>query len=113
VFEIECEVFSVLSVAHVCHCSIAIFSILHKQIGAFDTIWHEFNNSDNSHFQFLITVELPESHQTVFHAVLCEQWNVTHFISCQQPNFTAVEFFKLVSKWDRCINNGVMDNVEK
>jgi hypothetical protein len=137
------------------------FSILCKHIGAFDTIWREFNNSHNSHFQFLITVELPESHQTAFHIVLCEQWNVAQVIvlyeqwnvaqvivlceqwnvaqvivlceqwnvaqvivlceqwnvaqviTCQQPDSTAMEIFKLVSKWDRCINSGDMDNFEK
>jgi len=88
-------------------------SILHKHIGAFDKIWHECNTSDNSHFQFLITVVLPESHQTAFHVVLCEQRNVTHVITWQQPDFTAVEFCKLVSKWDIRINSGFMNNVGK
>ena len=89
------------------------FSVLPKCIGAFDPIWDEFKNSDDSRFHFLIIVELPVSHQTAFHIVCCEQCNGAHISTHQQSDFTTMQFCKLVFKLHRCINNVVMDNVEK
>ena len=67
-------------------------SILHKHIGAFDKVWHEFNTSDNSHFQFLIT-DVLSSHTKLHFTLFCVTSGVSHTLSpvnspiLQQWNF--------------------------
>ena len=78
----EWEVFTVLTVAHVFHCTIIIFQHNPKHIGVFIPTWHEFKNSmllDNSHYQFLIIVELAVSQMllqpTRLHSIFFFKWD--------------------------------------